>query len=411
MRERRQGRTIVIVIALIAIAGTFVFLGQIFAQEEPPPGMEDEMMMEDDMMMGGPGMAGGAGDAGGLAWTEQDMPEELTKTYEEFLAETGQPRAAIPDNFIHDDEGEPKVNTENQWQQLQRIYAGRAEAAVAVGEAGKPGFGLATRVQRQIAVKESEVADVTYLYEKGLDNFSFEIGFPQFEDSAIRPGASSVPIEVGVIMKVKSGVAQRYPSLVYRKLKKYDFYGTDREIFRIHDYDGGMWDPREIYLYNGAVSEWNNLWQQNSIQLTLYDASGDRIVSSTQPAGHTGGILSKLLYPDELNYAPMHETVIPPQDKSFKGGNLNLPGKKGWYYSFSFNIPLSQLSGLDRAEAVLLGAGGVEGSRGQTSAAPPSGVDDFGGSRASVQAGAERATDTARRGVGMAGYSMGPGFY
>lgn len=413
MRERRRGRTILIVIASVALVGTSAFLSQIFAQEDMPPDMPPEMM-EDDMFMDDMGMMGpgvGAPSPGvGLAWTEQEMPEELTMTYEEFLARTGMPRAAIPDNFLFDKDGNPRRNTENQWRQLQRIYADRALVAVDVARAGTPGFGLATRIQRQMAIKEAEIADVNYLYEKGLESFSFDIRYPQFDDSAITPGATSVPIRVGVIMKVKPGVDQRYPSLVYRKLKKYDFYGTDRQIFRIHDYEGGMWNPKQIHLYNGAVSAWNNLWQQNSIQLSLYDATGRQIVSSTQSAGHTGGILAKLLYPDTLNYAPMHETIMGGQDKRFTGGNLNLPGTKGWYYDFTFNIPLADLSGLDRAEAVLVGAGGVQGSRGQTSAPPP-GTGDYGASRAAVQAGADRATDVARRGVGMAGYSMGPGFY
>ncbi|MFW6155736.1 MAG: hypothetical protein ACOC7J_00340 [Armatimonadota bacterium] len=416
MRERRQGRTILIVIALIVAVATLVFLGQIFAQDDleedpgagPPPGMEgmeDEMDM--GMGMGGPGM-GMRPDGAPLAWTEQEMPEELTMTYDEFLARTGQQRALIPDNFLTDDEGNPRRNTRAQWMQLQRIYATR-EAIAEVGVAGKPGYGLATRIQREIAVKEGEIADVRYLYEKGLNNFSFEIGYPQVEHSAITPGARTVPISVGVIMKVQSGVAQRYPSLVYRKLKKYDFYGEDRQRFRIVDYEGGIWNPKEIYLYNGAVSEWNGLWGQNSITLTLYDVAGDRIVSGTQPAGHTGGICARLVHPHELNYAPMHETIIAPRDKAFEGGNLNLSGKKGWYYNFSFTVPLSELAGLDRAEAVLIGAGGIEGSMGQTQAPPPEEIDRMGGaSRAAVRSGVEQATGTARRGVGMSGYSLGP---
>jgi hypothetical protein len=351
---------------------------------------------------------GGGGGAGGLAWTEQEMDEDLTMTYDEFLDETGAQPAMLPDNFIYDDEDNPKENTENQWLQLQRIYSRREGPTAAAGEAGKPGYGMATRIQRAMAVKEAEVADVNYLYEKGLNNFSFEIGFPEFEQSAIRPGTSSIPITVGVIMKVKPGVAQRYPSLVYRKLKKYDFYGTDREIFRIHDYEGGVWNPKEIYLYSGAASEWGTLWGQNSVRLTLYDAAGDQIVSGTQSAGHGADILARLLYPSELNYAPMHETIIAPQDKSFEGGSLNLSGKKGWYYSFSFNIPLSDLAGLDRAEAVLIGAGGIEGSSGQTQAPPPEAFDSGADARASVQSGAEQATGAARRGVSMSGAQVPP---
>ncbi len=428
MRGRRQGRTILRVVALIAIFGTFVFLGEIFAQEEgmePPPdigGMPggEEMPPGMEGMPGGPGMPGmpgmtgmaGGGGAGGLQWTEQEMPEELVKTYDEFLAQTGTPGAMIPENFLEDDQGVPRKATENAWRQLQRVYAAREIGGPAEGGvAGKPGYGLATRIQRELAVKEAEVADVQYVYEKGLDNFSFEIGFPQYEHSAIRPGTSTIPVRIGVIMKVKPNVAQRYPSLIYRKLKKYDFYGTDRQIFRIHDYEGGIWNPKEIYLYNGAVSEWNSLWGQNSVRLTLYDSTGDTIASATQSAGHTGGICAKLLYPDELNYAPMNEMIIAPQDKSFEGGNLNLPGKKGWYYSFSFSVPLGELSGLDRAEAVLIGAGGREGARGATQPPPPDATYEGEASRAAVQAGVDRATGSARRGVASSGYSVSGPIY
>lgn len=404
MRERRKGRAIPAVLVVITLLGSFVFLGQLFAQED-----YDDMMMDDFDMMGGPGMAAAAG---GLEWTEAPMPEELLITYDEFLAQTGHARAEIPDFFLFTEDDQPKENTEDQWMQLQRIYAAREIAVADVAVAGKPGFGLAARITREIAVKESEVSDVRYLYEKGLDNFSFRIGYPQVEHADIRPGITSVPLRVGVIMQVKSGVAQRYPTLVYRKLKKYDNYGTDREQFHIVDYEGGMWNPKKVWLYRGAASEWNGLWSQNMIQLTLYDVAGNTIISGVQPAGHDGGILAKLVHPDTLNYAPMYETIIPPQDHAFRGGNLNLDYTKGWFYSFSFNIPLATLASLDRAEAVLIGAGGVQGARSQTSAPPPTAATfDGDASRAAVTAGADRATDAARRGVGMSGYSLGPPVY
>lgn len=410
MRERRRGRTILAALMSFAILAPFIFLGNIFAQEDMP--MDEGMPPED--MMGMPGMGAPAG-GGALTWSEQPMPEDLTMTYDEFAARYGQPRAPIPETFLFDAEGNPELNTKNQWEQLQRIYASRGVGAAAAEEAvaGKPGYGLATRITREMTAKENELEAINYLYQKGLDNFTFTIRYPQVTHSAISPGMSTVPIEVGVIMKVKPGVDQRYPTLVYRKMKKFDHYGTDRQIFRIVDYEGGMWNPKEIYLWNGTVSAWNGLWPQNNIRLTLYDAAGGQIVSGTQSAGHTGGILANLVHPSELNYAPMHETIIPPQDKSFRGGNLNLPYTEGWYYNFTFNIPLAQLAGLDRAEATLIGAGGIEGSRGATSAPPPqlSATYEGDASRASVQAGTERATDAARRGVGMSGYSLGPPVY
>ena len=129
-----------------------------------------------------------------------------------------------------------------------------------------------------------------------------------------------------------------------------------------------------------------------------------------QAAGLGGDICSKLLYPDELNYAPMHETIIPPRDYTFEGGKLNLDYKKGWYYNFSFTVPLAQLAGLDRAEAVLIGAEGVEGSRSATQAAPPRPVRQM-SSQAAAQAGGEAAADTARTYLPMMRQQIAPGFY
>ncbi|MGD9498332.1 MAG: hypothetical protein AB7Y46_18715 [Armatimonadota bacterium] len=435
MRDRRQGRTVLIVLAVIGIAAMFVFLGQLFAQEEgmapEPPGMEPgapgmapeapgmapgmEGMPPD--MMGAPGvgmgMGAGGGGGGALQWTHQPMDEALCKSYDEFLAETGEPRAAIPDVFLFDEEtGEPRKYTETQWRQLQRIYAGRRAVEEGVPTAGKPGYGLATRITREIAVKEKELEAVRHLYNVGLESFTFEIGYPQVEHSAIQPGMTTVPIQIGVIMKVKPGIAQRYPSLVYRKLKPFDNYGRDRQLFRIVDYEGGIWNPKEVWLWNGAVNEWNSLWSSNQVRLTLYDVSGREIVEGAQSAGHTGGICAQLVHPDTLNYAPMHETIIPPRDHSFEGGHLNLDYKKGWYYSFSFNIPLAQLSALDRAEAVLIGAGGVEGSRGATQPLPVAAESLAGvSSRGALQAGAAQAMGRARTGLPAMGMLIPPGFY
>ncbi|MCD6360246.1 MAG: hypothetical protein J7M38_05215 [Armatimonadetes bacterium] len=423
VRDRRYGRVLLIALGAAAVVATLVSVGLIFAQPDAPPEAEaggppggpEEMGM---MGMGGPGPAAGIP----LQWSETPVEEELQKTYDEYLAETGQERALIPDVYLYDDEGNPKKYSFNQWAQLQRIYAGRAEVTTAAAM-GRPGNALATRVAEEMAVKEAEIATVRRLYEQGLDNFFFKVAFPQIDSAQIRPGASSITMDVGVYMGVKPGVAQRYPSLVYRALKKYDNYGVDRQIFRIVDYEGGMWNPKQIWLYNGAVSEWNRLWGANEISLTLYDVDGDRIVTGRQPAQLNGGICAKLVYPDELNYSPMHETLIPPRDYTFEGGKLNLDYKKGWYYNFSFSIPIAQLVGLDRAEVVLIGADGQEGSRGETQApaitetraqSAPSGasVSNAGEeSRGEVQSGVEDAKSTIRTMTPMMGQQIPPGFY
>lgn len=420
VRDRRYGRVLITVLAAVALVGTLVFVGHIFAQ---PPGEDPGMPgMEDDMMMGG--MGGPAGPSGApLEWSDDHpVDEELQKSYDEFLAESGQQRALIPDVYLYDAEDNLAKYSYNQWSQLQRIYSGRID--VTVGAAvGRPGSYLALRVAEEMAVKEGEIATVRRVYEQGLHNFFFAVAFPELDSSDIRPGSTSVTIDVGVYMGIKPRVAQRYPTLVYRALKKYDNYGVDRQIFRIVDYEGGMWNPKQIQLYNGAVSEWDRLWSSNEILLTLYDVEGDRIVSGRQSAQHNGGICAKLVHPDELNWAPMHETLMPPKDYTFEGGKLNLDYKKGWYYSFSFAIPIAQLIGLDRAEVQLIGADGIEGSRSETQAPPvteargggvPTGTavaSEGEESRAAVQEGVQDAKDTMRIYTPMMGQQVPPGFY
>jgi hypothetical protein len=397
--HRRQGRSATAVIAIVAILGFVLFLGQLFAQEgEVPEEAVPEEMAAEEMgpgAMGGPGAAAPRG--GALAWTDEtdQLPKELTKTYDDFLAETRLPRALIPDYFVFEKDGTPKKYTKNQWSQLHRIYATRRAVAVAEERIGRPGGGLAERVTNELAAKDNERQAVRELYEQGLVNFWFEIGYPQVRSQDLVPGVTAVPVEIGVIMHVKPNVAKRYPSLVHRRLQKFDNYGVDRAAFRIVDYEGGVWNPKVLWLWNGSITEWNSLWSQNVVTLTLYDVDGGRIVSGQQAAGLSGDICAKLVYPDELNYAPIHELNIPPRDYAFEGGKLNLDYKKGWYYSFSFTLPVAQLGALDRAEAMLIGAGGVEGSRSATQAAP-SAAALAGASRAAVQAGTGRAMDTAR---------------
>ncbi len=447
VRDRRYGRTLMVLLIIVTLAGTAIFVSTLFAQDDDAPEeidpasdpaagdpaaggadevdptgapevdpggppMDDPGMIMDPGMMGGmgmPGMGMGAA-AASLVWTEEAMPEELVKTYSEYCAETGQGRVLIPDVYLFDADDETKKYTDNQWAQLQRIYAGKKAGPEAV--VGRPGNALSDRVTRVLTVKENELATVRRVYEQGLDNFSFRVGFPQMELDQINPGTSSVTIEVGVIMSVKPNVAKRYPTLVYRALKKFDNYGTDRDIFRIVDYEGGMWNPKQIRLWSGAISEWERLWGANEIVLNLYDVDGDRVVTGRQSAQHTGGICAKLVHPDELNYAPMFETLMPAKDYTFEGGKLNLDYSKGWYYSFSFSIPVAQLAGLDRAEVQLLGADGLEGSSGRTQAAPSNGGSMAGGSsRDAAAAGADQAMDRARTGLPMMGQTIAPGFY
>lgn len=420
VRDRRYGRVLYLLLAVAALIGTLVFVGHIFAQGEGEAGAPP--VPEGDMM-GAPGAAPAGG--GALSWSETPMEKELLITYDQFLAQSGQQRALIPDVYLFDAEGKPAQYTFNQWAQLHRIYASRREvvAEAAVAAVGRPGNYLATEVANAMAVKQNEIDTVRRVYEQGLNNFFFEVAFPQLDLSAVAPGATTVTINVGVYMGIKPGVAQRYPTLVYRALKKFDNYGPDRDIFRIVDYEGGMWNPKQIRLWRGAIAEWERLWSSNQIVLTLYDVEGDRIVSGRQSAQHNGGICAKLVHPDELNYTPMFETIIPPKDYTFEGGKLNLNYKKGWYYNFSFSLPVAQLAGLDRAEVQLIGADGLRGSTGQTQAPPRTETaaralpgaaaqsNEGEQSRAAVQAGVDQAKQTMRTFTPMMGQQIPPGFY
>ncbi len=420
-QNRRYGRVLFVVLIVATLIGTAVFVNTLFAQGGPEgappadpgmdPGMDAGMMGMDAGMMGGMGMGGGGASGTTLTWTNTDpMDEDLQMSYVEFLAESGNSRAMIPDVYMHDPDGVEEAYSYNQWAQLHRIYSGRVSAG-GTADQGRPGNALAARVSNEQAVKTNELATVQRVYGQGLNNFSFKVGFPQMESGQINPNTNAVSIDVGVIMSVKPNVAKRYPSLVYRALEKFDNYGVDREIFRIVDYEGGVWNPKKVRLWNGAISEWNRLWSANEIVLTLYDVDGDRIVSGRQSAQHDGGICAKLVHPDELNYAPMFETLMPAKDYTFEGGQLNLDYSKGWYYNFSFSIPLSQLAGLDRAEVQLIGANGAEGS---TTAAPTSadvGRVSGSSSQEAAAAGAEQAMDSARTGLPMTGATISPGFY
>ena len=424
-QDRRYGRVLLVVLIVATLIGTAVFVSTLFAQgpEAAPPmddvGMDPGMMGDAEMMGGMGGMGGGpAGVA--LTWTNSDpMDEDLQMSYDAFLGQSGQHRAMIPDVYLHDADGVEETYSYNQWAQLHRIYSGRVVAAGA--DMGRPGNALAERVANEMAVKGNELETMQRVYGQGLDNFAFKVGFPQMESGQISPTSNAVSIDVGVIMSVRPNVAKRYPSLVYRALKKFDNYGVDRQIFRIVDYEGGVWNPKKVWLWNGAVTEWNRLWSANDIVLTLFDVEGDRIVSGRQSAQHDGGICAKLVHPDELNYAPMFETLMPAKDYTFEGGHLNLDYSQGWYYNFSFSIPLSQLAGLDRAEVQLIGANGAEGSRGETQApvidssytapAPAAAAVESDSSREAAQAGGDQAMDAARTGLPMMGQTVPGGFY
>ncbi len=432
-QNRRYGRVLLVALIVATLIGTAVFVSSLFAQggeAAPPvdpggaPGMDPGM---DPGMMGEPGMMGGMGMGGAsagttLTWTNSNpVDEDLQMSYDTFLGKSGLSRAMIPDVYMHDADGVEEKYSYNQWAQLHRIYSGRVVAGGGGADEGRPGNALAARVNNEVAVKTNELETVQRVYGQGLDNFAFKVGFPQMESGQITPNSNSVSIDVGVIMSVRPNVAKRYPSLVYRALKKFDNYGVDRQIFRIVDYEGGVWNPKKVWLWNGAVTEWNRLWSANEIVLTLFDVDGDRIVSGRQSAQQDGGICAKLVHPDELNYAPMFETLMPAKDYTFEGGHLNLDYSRGWYYNFSFSVPLSQLAGLDRAEVQLIGANGAEGSRGETqapvitdsytraSAAAAAPQDDS--SQDAAQAGGEAAMDAARTGLPMMGQTVAPGFY
>lgn len=315
------------------------------------------------------GMPGGApgGGGGGMTWKTYDAPAELTMTYEQFLSQTGEKRANIPGPFLTK-AGAPAKYTKNEWYQLGRLYA-TAEADEGKGPVeGQMGKMLLGIYEPWAQVTHHQLKTVGKAYLRGLNIWTFEVGAPanihgdmQWETATLR----RVDIEVPVVMRVKASAQRSYPESVYQMLKPFDCLGmgdtaggrvsvTSRP-FHIVTQKGGYWRPRVLNLQPETIAAWEALWAINQVKLTLLDRKGKEIVSSTIPAGHSGGILAKIVNPDVIYHTPRYRLLLPPEGNKFMGGKWHVDGTRGWLYSFRFSLPVEQARLIHSAKAEYIG--------------------------------------------------------
>jgi hypothetical protein len=403
-------RVLIIVLAVLVVAMVSIVLLQTgpFAQEGgappggPPPGPGGPPGGPGGPggEPGMPGAPGGGAPAGGtFEWKTYPPPPELTITYDQWLMQTGNKRAAIPQAFLIDETATPPVtakHTPNEWFQLQRVYAARgAEEGPVEGRVGKA---VMRWFEPWAAVKVTQATALVSAYEAGLRSFSFEVGFPVSAGMTFDPSTASVTqvnnIIIPVIMRVRPSAQKSYGELVYRKLKKFDCYGHGRDTgsdvvntsapFSIVTYKGGYWQPRVLNLEPEMGPIWDNLWSGNQVRLTLLDRQNKTIATAQQPAGHNGSILGKMLYPDKIYYSPRYKLVLPPEGRKFGGGKWHIAGTKGQVYAFSFSMPVADARRINSAKVEYVGTpNALDLARGRLSTAtmpaPPSAGASAGG--------------------------------
>ncbi len=337
----------------------------------PPPAMGGPGGMPGPMGPGGMAAPAAAG-AGGLEWTTEEAPEEMTMSYDDFIAATGQP-ATIPDAFTLD-EGEPVMWTFNSWMQLQRVYVtGVGVAVIEEIEAGRVGSRLVREAEKMAAYTLGVDKELTSLYIEGLNGFSFKVSHPVMAGMTTNPAGNQVtdigPINVLVVMQVRSRFQRSYGQKVYDRLKQYDCLGrgtmsgdslqVSSAPFTVHTFKGGFFRPHKLNLSPEAVGKWTADWSLNSVMLMIRDRGGNVIYwPPVLPAGASAGqgsdILGAILTPPEFYYSPKWKLLIPPEDLKWAGGRLNLNGTKGWTYSFSFSLPAHVARQMHLASAMLV---------------------------------------------------------
>jgi hypothetical protein len=312
------------------------------------------------------GMGGRGGGGGAMTWQVYEAPEELTMTYDEFIAKTGEARAAIPAPFLRKTDGAPEKFTRNEWSQFQRLYGG---AGKAVDEAapGRIGKGLVKAGEDADAYHYHALKAMAQAYLHGLNNFTFEVGYPQIDFGTfgiIGGSGGNVTVRVPVVMRVKQGAASSYPEYVYRTLRKFDCLGmaipqgngvgNTSEPFYVHTQKGGMWQPHAVNLPAQSGALWSAAWASHAVGLALYDPNGQIIDLSLQPAGQSGGILAKMLNPDVIYFSPRYKLLLWPEGRTQSGARWNVSGTRGWAYEFSFSMTRDQARRIHRAKAKLV---------------------------------------------------------
>ena len=333
-------RTIFIVslVAIAAFLALFIFLSSLSAQGPgggPPGG-------------GAPG-GGGGGGGGGLSYSETHADALLEKTYPEYLA--GRPPVPIPQALLVDDKGQPMKRTDSAWNEYEMLYAKTAETAEvkAASAPGRVGKVLTQQMQLQLAVIKKENVAMIRAMGAAAGAFTFEVGYPQYDSTAVTPAGTTV--RVGVIMRVKKSLSQNYGSTIYRLLKPYDNYGPGRVPFTFVTYQGGYYRPQSLMLHPTSVAVWNALWATPTVALVLKDVKGGVIVAANQSAGFNLNAPTLIAYPPEIRRTPAFAYLMPEADRLFNGGKMNLDYTRGWYYEFAFSLNMEDLARLDHAAA------------------------------------------------------------
>lgn len=334
----------------------------------PPPGMGGPGG-PGGMPGGMPGAPGGAPAGGTFQWKTYPAPPELSVTYDQWLAQTGTKRAALPQAFLIDDTTKlPAKHTPNEWFQLQRIYGARGTEAKGPVE-GRVGKRLMAMLEPWPAAAVCQAKALIEAYKAGLHSFTFEIGAPtggKIDWELTTAAVTKVnQIQIPVVMHVRPSAQKSYGELVYRKLKAFDCWGLGEQHgneivntsapFSIITYKGGFWQPRVLRLEPEMGAIWGALWSANQVKLTLYDRQHKEIISATQSAGHSGGILGDMLYPNKIYYSPRYKLLLPPEGYKFGGGKWHVDGTKGWLYVFSFDLPAADAKRIDSAKAEYIG--------------------------------------------------------
>jgi hypothetical protein len=345
------------------------------AQEGMDMGMPPEMMGGPEMMgeMGGMGGMGGAAGGQPMTYEEQEPPEHLRMTYDQFLAQEGLPRVAIPEAITVDEDGKPVELSANEWHQNYRIY--REGVALEV-ERGKPGGGLADKARAELEHIEREHEAMRELYQYACEHcFSAQISAP-----FLGPVRASSPDSVDIRVNVIVSSSKDFPARMERRLTPLSRPGWPirdtsspggllgaaggRERFDFITRGGGYFKPVKLYLDGEAIGLWNQLWSETQIRVSLLD-TGEKVIDdrTLDPGLDGASITQQMVFPA---YAFPHRTVHRMPDISphgtklpmFKGAAKDMYTLKGWLIGgqdgIRFTVPVGTLATLNGVQVELV---------------------------------------------------------
>jgi len=160
-------------------------------------------------------------------------------------------------------------------------------------------------------------------------------------------------------MHVKDRCQQTYGTKFYNAMKRFDNRGWGRAPFEFMTYDGGFYRPHTFYLSDEGIQVWNDLWGRVDVQLRLFDPEKVEIVRASQPSGLSPSIFTQMVNPPTIYYNERYRLLFGHEDEKFRGAaKLNLNGKEGWYFEYTFTLTRDQLKALNEAKARLVVDGG-----------------------------------------------------